>query len=136
MLLLGAVDALLDGVGAHAIPGWPGVGQALVAVHVAAMGLWVGGVPAFLLGPDRHFVRYAVATFVLAAATGLALALVHTDLGAALLGTDYGRAVVLKVVIVGAALVVAALGRRRIELALAALVVGAAALVAALPPAV
>ena len=76
------------------------------------------------------------ATFVLAAATGLALALVHTDLGAALLGTDYGRAVVLKVVIVGAALVVAGLGRRRIELALAALVVGAAALVAALPPAV
>jgi len=136
MLLLGAVDALLDGVGAHAIPGWPGVGPALVAVHVAAMGLWVGGVAAFLLGPDRRFVRYAVATFVLAAATGLALALVHTDLGAALLGTDYGRAVVLKVVIVGAALAVAGLGRRRIELALAALVVGAAALVAALPPAV
>ena len=42
----------------------------------------------------------------------------------------------LKVVIVGAALAVAGLGRRRIELALAALVVGAAALVAALPPAV
>ena len=100
------------------------------------MGLWAGGLAAFLQAPELRFVRYAVATFGVAAATGLALALVHTDLAAALLGTDYGRAVVLKVVIVGAAIAVAALGRRRVELALAAIVVGAAALVAALPPAV
>ena len=136
MLVLGVVVALLDGAGAHAIPGWPGAGQALVAVHVAAMGLWVGGVAAFLHAPDRRFARYAVATFGVAAATGLALALIHTDLGAALLGTDYGRAVILKVVIVGAAAAAALLGRRRSELALAAAVIGGAALVAALPPAV
>jgi len=136
LLVIGGVEAVLDGAAAHAIPGWPGAGQALVAVHVAAMELWVGGVAAFLQAPDRRFVRYAVATFGLAAATGLGLALVHTDLGAALLGTDYGRAVLLKVVIVGAALAVAGLGRRRVELVLAAAVVAAAALVAALPPAV
>jgi copper transport protein len=134
MLVLGAVDAVLDGAGAHAIPGWPAVGQAVVAVHVAGMGLWVGGVAGFLQAPDRRFARYAAATFGVAAATGLALALVHTDLGAALLGTDYGRAVILKAVIVGAAITAAGLGRRRMELVLAAAVVGAAALVAALPP--
>jgi hypothetical protein len=50
------------------------------------------------------------------------------------LSTDYGRALILKVVIVGAAIAAALLGRRRFELALAAVVVGVAALVAALPP--
>jgi copper transport protein len=135
MLVLGAVVALLDGAGAHAIPGWPGAGQLLVAVHVGAMGLWVGGIAAFVQAPDRRFGRYALACFGAAVVTGLALALVHTDLGAALLSTDYGRVVLLKVVIVGAAVAAVLLGRRRSELALAAVVIGAAALVAALPPA-
>ena len=135
MLVLGAVDAVLDGATAHAIPGWPGVGQGLVAMHVAAMGLWVGGVAAFVQAPDRRFMRYAIVTFGVAAASGLVLALVHTGFASGLLSTDYGRAVVLKVVIVGAAMAAAVLGRRRSELALAAVVVGVAALVAALPPA-
>ena len=136
LLALGAVEALLDGAGAHAIPGWPGAGQVIVAIHVAAMGLWVGGIAAFIRAPDRRFARYALASLGVAVATGLALALVHTNAGAALLGSDYGRALILKVLIVGAAIGAAALARRRAELALAAAVIGAAALVAALPPAI
>jgi copper transport protein len=134
LLVLGAADAILDGAGAHAIPGWPGAGQALAAIHVAAMGLWVGGIAAFIQAPDRRFARYAIATLGAAILTGLALAFVHTDAAAALLSSDYGRAVILKVVVVAAAIGAAALARRRAELALAAGVIGAAALVAALPP--
>jgi copper transport protein len=134
LLVLGGAVALLDGAGAHAIPGWPGLGQGLVAIHVAAMGLWVGGIVAFIQAPDRRFARYALATLGAAIATGLALALVHTNVLAGLLASDYGRALTLKIVIVGAAIGAAALARRRSELALAAAVIGAAALVAALPP--
>jgi copper transport protein len=99
------------------------------------MGLWVGGIAAFIPAPDRRFARYALATLGVAVATGLTLALAHTNAGAALVSSDYGRAVLLKVLIVVAAVAAAILGRRRVEVALAAAIIGAAALVAALPPA-
>jgi copper transport protein len=134
LLGTGAVVALLDGASAHAIPSLAGVGQLLVAVHVGAMGLWVGGLVAFLQSPDRRFARYAVITVSIAVAAGLVLALVHTSFGAGLLTTLYGRVLLLKVVAVVAALSAAILGRHRVELALALLVIAAAALVAALPP--
>ena len=54
--------------------------------------------------------------------------------GGVLLTTDYGRALLLKLLIVGAAVAAAVLHRHRPELGLAILAVGAAALVAALPP--
>jgi copper transport protein len=135
MLVLGALDAVLDGAGAHGIPGWPLAGQALVAVHVAGIGLWVGGLAAFVAAPDRRFGRMAAATLGVTVATGLVLALVHTEAGAALVSSHYGRAVILKVLVVGVAIGLAVLGRRRWELAVAAGAVGVAALVGALPPA-
>ena len=135
MLALGALDAVLDGAGAHGVPGWPLAGQALVAVHVGAIGLWVGGLVAFVTAPDRRFGRSAAATLGVAVGTGLALAIVHTEAGAALVSSDYGRAVILKVLVVGLAIGLAALGRRRWELAVAAGAIGVAALVGALPPA-
>jgi copper transport protein len=134
VLGVGAVIALLDGAGAHEIPGLPGAGQALVAVHVGAMGLWVGGIAAFLASPDRRFASHAAWTLGAAVVTGLALALAHTHLGPALITSDYGRALVLKASILVAAVTAAALRRHRSELGLALLAVGAAALVAALPP--
>ena len=134
LLAVGAAVAVLDGLGAHAIPGLPGVGQALVAAHVAAMGLWVGGLAAYVQRADRRFVRYAAATFGVAAATGLVLAFIHTSYLAALLDTDYGRVLVAKVAIVAAALLTVLLRRRRIELGGAIAVIGAATLLAALPP--
>jgi copper transport protein len=134
LLVIGGVVALLDGLSAHAIPGLPGAGQVLAAVHVLAMGLWVGGLAAFVKAPDRRFVRYAVVTFGTAAGTGLLLAFAHTSSFAALTTTEYGWALFLKVAIVGAALVMVMLRRRRLELSAAAAVVAAAALLAALPP--
>lgn len=94
----------------------------------------MGGLAAFVRSPDARFGRYAAITFGVAAATGLLLAFAHTHLGAALLTTDYGRALSLKVLIVGAAALAAVLRRRRLELAAAIAVVALAAVVAALPP--
>ena len=126
-------DAIVDGASAHAIAGLPAAGQLLVAGHVGAMGLWIGGLVGFVRAPDARFGRFALWSAGTAVATGLALAFAHTHLGGALWNTDYGQALVLKVLIVGAALAAALLRRHRRELALAILVVGAAALVAALP---
>jgi len=134
ILVVGGVDAMLDGASAHAIPGLPGVGPLLVAVHVAAIALWVGGLAAFVLAPDRRFTRYALWTLGIAVLTGAVLALAHTHFGAALITTDYGRALLLKVLVVALAVVAAATRRHRGELAASLLAVGAAALVAALPP--
>jgi copper transport protein len=136
LLAMGAVVAVLDGFSAHAIPGLPGAGQLLVAVHVGAMGLWVGGLVGFLHAPDRRFARYAAATLSIAVATGIVLALIHTGFGSGLLTTAYGRVLLLKVVVVGAALSAAFLRRHRPELAAALVVIAAAALLAALPPVV
>jgi putative copper export protein len=98
------------------------------------MGLWVGGLAAFVLAPDRRFARYAAWMLGIAVFTGALLALAHTHFGGTLLTTDYGRALLLKVLVVAAVVAAAAIRRHRPELTLATLVVGAAALVAALPP--
>jgi len=134
VLVIGAADAFVDGASAHAIAGLPGAGQLLVAIHVAAMGLWVGGIAAFLRVPDRRFGRYALGSLGVAVVTGLLLAFAHTHLGGLLMSSAYGQALVVKVLVIGAALAALLIRRRRVELALATLAVGAAALVAALPP--
>jgi putative copper export protein len=134
MLAVGAAIALLDGAGAHAIPGLPAVGQALVAIHVGAMGLWVGGLAAFLVAPDRRFGRYAAWTLGIAVVSGLVLAFAHTGFGAGLVATDYGRVLLVKGLVFVAAIVAIALRRRRLEFGSVVAVVGIAAVLAALPP--
>jgi copper transport protein len=134
LLTIGVVVALLDGFSAHAIPGLPGAGQLLVAVHVTAMGLWVGGLAAFVRAPDRRFGRYALATFATAVGTGALLAFAHTASFDALMTTQYGWALLVKVGIVGLVLATILLRRRRLELGLATAAIAAAAILAALPP--
>jgi putative copper export protein len=134
MLAVGAVIALLDGAGAHAIPGLPAIGQALVAIHVGAMGLWVGGWAAFLVAPDRRFGRYAAWTFGIAVVSGLVLAFAHTGFGAGLFTTDYGRVLLIKALIVAATAAAVFLRRRRLEIGLVAAIVASATVLAALPP--
>ncbi|HEY6875264.1 MAG TPA: copper resistance protein CopC [Candidatus Dormibacteraeota bacterium] len=134
LVVIGGSVAVLDGFGAHAIPDVPVVGQLLVSVHVAAMGLWVGGLAGYLRAPDARFVRYAALTFGVAVATGALLAFVHTDYLAGLLTSAYGRTVLVKAAIVVAVALTVVLRRRRVELYGAFVVVGVAALVAALPP--
>ena len=134
VLGVGAAVALVDGLSAHAIPGLPGAGQLLVAIHMTAMGLWVGGLAAFLSAPDRRFGRYAALTFAVAAISGLLLAVAHIGVLQALMTTPYGQVLMVKVLVIGAALAVALLRRRRIEFGVLLAVVAAAALLAALPP--
>ena len=133
ILGIGAVVAILDGASAHAIQGLAGAGLALTAAHVAAMGLWVGGLAAFLHAPDHRFPRYAIGMFAVAAATGVLLAAAHTNLFTEL-ANDYAYVLMLKILVVGAALAAAVLRRHRMELGLMATILGAAALLAALPP--
>jgi copper transport protein len=134
VLAIGAVVALLDGASAHEIPGLSVLGQLLVAIHAAAMGLWVGGLAAFLVAPDRRFGRFAAWTFGVAVVSGLLLALAHTGFGAGLVTTDYGRVLLVKALIVVAAVVAVILRRRRLELGLMAAIIAAATVLAALPP--
>ncbi len=134
ILALGAVVALLDGASAHAVPGAAVPGVVLVAVHVGAMGLWAGGLAAFLRAPDPRFTRYAVGTFGIAAMSGLVLALAHTGSLHALDATEYGYVLIVKVLAVGVALGAVALRRHRVEGGVVVTVVGLAALLAALPP--
>ena len=134
LLAIGAVVALLDGLSAHAIPGLPGAGQVLVAIHVSAMGLWVGGLAAYLQSPDARFARFAAATFATAVMTGLVLAFAHTASVGALISTEYGWALVAKAAIVVGAAATVLVRRRRLELGVATIAIAAAALLAALPP--
>ena len=131
---LGLVMALIDGASGHAIPGLPGAGVLLDAFHVAAMGLWVGGLAAFLYAPDRRFAPYAAWGFGVSVASGLLLALAHIGFPTALLTTQYGWAVAVKISLVAVALAMAVLGRRRIEFGVVALVVAVAAALVSLPP--
>jgi putative copper export protein len=134
ILGVGAAIALVDGASAHAIGGLPGVGQILVAMHVGAMGLWVGGLAAFLVGPDRRFGRYAAILFGIAVITGLALAAAHVGLSTALMTSEYGLVLMTKVLVVGGVVLFAALRRRRLEFGTLLAVLAIAALLAALPP--
>ena len=133
LLAVGAAIAVLDGAAAHAIPGMPGVGQLLVAVHVSAMALWAGGILAFVRAPDGRFGRYAAITLGVAVTSGLSLALEHTHV-TALLSSDYGRVLAVKIVVVGGAIAAAVVNRHRLELVAVMLIIGMAALVAVLPP--
>jgi copper transport protein len=143
VLGLGAAMAVIDGASGHAIPGLPGAGLALNAVHVAAMGLWVGALVALLAtapsppsssGGDDRTLKYVVGAFAAIVASGLLLALPRFGFPPALLTTGYAWALVVKVILVGIALAAARLNRRRAELGIVAVVLVAAAVLISLPP--
>jgi len=137
VLGIGAVMAALDGASAHAVPGFAGVGAALTAAHVIALGLWVGGVAAYVFDQRRAdalgFGRYGAITFSVAAISGLVLAVVHTNLFTAL-ANDYAYVLMLKVLIVGGALAAVLRRRQRVELGVMVAILGVATILAALPP--
>lgn len=108
-LVVGLALALIDGAASHAIattPVWLGViGTAL---HVAAAGLWVGGVVALasvwrVIGSDgergalvARFGRLAAASVALLGATGAIMAWQHLTGPSDLVTTVYGRTLVVK----------------------------------------
>jgi copper transport protein len=134
VLGLGAVMALIDGASAHAIQGLPGAGLVLDAVHVAAMGLWVGGLVAFVFAPDRRFRPYGIGGLAVAIGSGLILALAHLGSPAALVTTPYGWVLLVKVAVVAIALLSFSLPRLRGRVGVGALILALAAVLISLPP--
>jgi copper transport protein len=111
---LGVAVALVDATAAHATPSLPQpAGLALNALHVAAMGMWVGGLAAFSVSSSGGFGRVAAWSAALLVVSGAALALLHFATPVELVTTAYGASLLVKVPLVGAALVLAWRARRR-----------------------
>lgn len=107
--ILGMALAFVDGEAAHAVgvrPVW--LGMSLNALHVAAMGVWLGGVAALLslwrlsrgTGRQRELVarlsRVAATALGILAVTGTVMAVQHLAAPADLLATPYGRTLTAK----------------------------------------
>ena len=138
VLGLGVVMALIDGATAHAIPGLPGAGPFLSAIHVAAMALWVGALVALVstaptLPSPRGGGKYAIAWFAVSVVSGLLLALGHVGFPPGLT-TSYGWALVIKIAVVAIAILTGLLGRRRTEFGAVAVLLAVAAVLVSLPP--
>jgi copper transport protein len=132
---LGLALALADATAAHATPALPQpLGLGLNALHVFAMGIWVGGLAAFLVVHSGGFARIAAWSAGLLLLSGAALALLHFGQPGELMTTAYGLSLMVKLPLVAVALYMARLGRHRWELAVLALVAGAAAVLVSLPP--
>ena len=134
LLLLGLALAVVDG------------GGPVPALHIAAMGLWVGGLASLLTlltllrghTPERaalvsRFGRLAALAVALLAATGTLLAHEHLNQAAELFTSPWGRVLILK--LVGVAIALAMAGRRiwHGELLTQMLLLALAALLASVP---
>jgi copper transport protein len=140
----------------HALRAWGGRPLSVVAdlVHVVAAAFWTGGLLQLALllrgGPDERAVRrfslLALPAVVLIAVSGLVRALVELTTVSQLWTTGYGRALLVKTLLLCVLVVLGWYGRRvltdrgrlrrsvALELALLALVVVAVALLTALRP--
>jgi len=135
-----AIAALVPLAGAgHAAASEPGTAIAIVIdlAHLAAAGLWIGGLPALAAllraaahdrGADarpyavravRRFSRLALASVGVLVATGIPGALRFVPTVGGLVGTRYGRLLLVKLALVLPILVLAWLNRRRLLPALA-----------------
>jgi putative copper resistance protein D len=132
--LLGGAGLALLAVAGHAAAVEPGAAGAIVvdALHLATAGAWVGALlPVALLvratsepaGADarpyavlavRRFSALATGAVVVVGATGIANAIVHVGSFAGLVGTGYGRRLLLKLALVATTLAIAAVNRRRL----------------------
>ncbi len=132
---LGMALALVDATAAHATPALPQpLGLILNALHVSAMGIWVGGLGGYAIAPARGFGRVAAWSAGLLVSSGAALALLHLASPLETITTTYGGVLLVKLPLVGAALLLAWRARRRWELATLGAVLAAAALLVSLPP--
>lgn len=150
VLLAGVIGAVaVAGHGADVEPAWQGI--AVNAVHLAAAGLWAGGIMALALlkvtgrwqpaGREltRRFGRVAPWAFLVSVAIGLVQAVQLLGGLGQVLSTPYGLTLVVKGLAVAAMVLLSLLAWRRIhqsvraEAALAVVVVAAAAALAAYP---
>ncbi|MDB4896266.1 MAG: hypothetical protein JWN15_2528 [Firmicutes bacterium] len=133
---------LLLGLGLAAVDG----GGSLLALHLAAMGLWGGGLASLLAvwpmvpqGTDRalvaaRFGRLAALAVLLLAASGTFLAATHVSSPGELITTLWGRVLIAKLAGVTVALLLAWRRLWHYELWLQTLVLALAALLATIPP--
>ena len=132
---LGVALALVDATAAHATPALPQpLGLALNALHVSAMGVWLGGLAAFFLVPAGGFGRVAGWSAGLLIASGLALAFLHYSNPLQTMTTPYGGVLMVKLLVVAPALYLAWRARRRGELAALTAALAVAAFLISLPP--
>jgi copper transport protein len=132
---LGVALAFVDATASHATPALPQpLGVLLSALHISAMGIWLGGVAAFAIVPAAGFSRVAAWSAGLLVVSGGALALLHLTNPLDVITTAYGGALLIKLPLVAAALLLAWRARRRTELAVLSVVVAAAAVMVSLPP--
>jgi copper transport protein len=93
-------------------------------LHVVAVGLWIGGLAAVLLGvrglpsPDRaaaarRLSTTALITLVVVAATGIARSVVEVQSWGNLAGTAFGKLVILKLALIGLLALLGAVNRLR-----------------------
>jgi copper transport protein len=129
--MVGVVLATLAAIAVHVAAGhaaagpWPhAVSLAVQSAHVAAAGLWLGGLAALLLGlrgaPSaakaaavRRFSTLAAVALVVVAATGIARAVEQLSAWGDLVSTGYGLAVTGKIALLLCIALLAALNRWR-----------------------
>jgi copper transport protein len=137
ILALGAGVVLADQLSGHRLAGAPAlVGAALEGIHEGSMVVWAGGLAAWLVtrAGGARFLSVAALSLAVLIPSGVALAFAHLRGPADLVSTSYGEVLAIKVVVVGAALAIAALGTRRAEALAVAGVLALAALLMNLPP--
>jgi len=133
-LLLAALALGVLGAAGHSAAVEPSATTAIAAdvAHLLAGGIWAGALPALALllraasreaGADarpyavvatRRFSRAALLLVAILLVTGVVVTVAQVGSIAALLGTGYGRLLLLKLVLVLVALAAATLGRRRL----------------------
>jgi copper transport protein len=135
--LLALAGALLAGGAALAVPGLAGhaaqtspaaLSLVLDWTHLAAAGVWLGGLAGLLIlalrsdGDARmevlgrvvpRFSRVAVVSVLLVIATGVGASLIHLPTLASLWETSYGQAILVKVALLAAALVAGGINNAR-----------------------
>ncbi|RJL11091.1 copper resistance CopC/CopD family protein [Paracoccus siganidrum] len=126
MLAAMALGAASMAVSGHAATGGqPLLGQAIMAIHAAALVFWLGGLVALLAqGRDRlqalrRFSALALPAVVLLVATGLSLVLLRGADWQALVASGWGRLLAAKLALVAAMLGLALLNRHVLTPALA-----------------
>ena len=123
ILALGLALALIDGQASHAVSsGPPALGLAANALHLAAMGVWIGGLAALIRVwalPElaerrgdllRRFGRLAFLCVAALSFTGVLMVAIHLGRPSNLGATAYGRTLLVKLAVVAAALALVAAG--------------------------
>ncbi len=154
---LGLALAVVDGQASHAVSSGPIiVGLTVNTIHLVAMGLWVGGLltlltvwPTTALANHRpaltkRFGRLAAVCLLWLVATGSIMSWLHLGQTTDLFNTDYGKAILVKLIAVLGAMGLAGYillkpaSKRphwwRIEIVMLLVIIGLAGLLVSLPP--